>query len=434
MSCPRVAAARCLSAVLEGQSLSRQLPVEEKQLPENQRSLYRELCYGTLRHYWRLEGALKPCFSKGLKRRDNDVRMLIYIGAYQLFYTRIPPHAAINSAVDGCKKLKKKWAAGLCNAILRRCQRDGDVLFESLPADAASGHPGWLYKSIKRAWPEQASAVFDANNSHPPMCLRINRQQGSREAYLESLANANIGAIACRYAPMGIRLDAPCAVDALPAFFEGAVSVQDEAAQLCTTLLDLQAGQRVLDACAAPGGKSGAILEAETNLDELIALDIDEGRLERVAENLQRLGMTAHYQVADAADPKAWWDGRHFDRILLDAPCSATGVLRRNPDIRLHRRASDIPELVALQGRIMDALWECLAPGGVMLYATCSVLPEENEHQVASFIQRHSDACYIALDVEWGIECKTGRQLLPSSEGADGFFYAKLVKAAARSD
>ncbi|WP_374973140.1 16S rRNA (cytosine(967)-C(5))-methyltransferase RsmB [Spongiibacter marinus] len=431
MSCPRVAAARCLVAVVDGQSLSRQIPLQEKSLPEKQRPLYRELCYGTLRRYWQLDAALKPCFSKGLKRKDSDIRMLIYIGAYQLFFTRIPPHAAISSAVEACKTLKKKWAAGLCNAILRRCQRDGEALFKDLPADAASAHPAWLYKAITRAWPEQASAVFEANNTHPPMCLRVNQQQHSRDAYLAKLSAADIDATTCQYAPMGLRLSSPCGVEALPEFFAGAVSVQDEAAQLCTRLLELQPGQRVLDACAAPGGKSGAILEAEPALQELVALDIDEGRLERVADNLQRLGLRAHYQVADAADPQAWWDSQAFDRILLDAPCSATGVLRRNPDIRLHRRASDIPELVSLQRRILDAMWQCLAPGGILVYATCSVLPEENEQQIADFLQRHDDAHSAALDVAWGIDRKVGRQLLPSNEGADGFFYAKLVKAAA---
>lgn len=434
MSCPRVAAARCIAAVLEGQSLSRQLAVEEQRLADNQRSLYRELCYGTLRQYWRLDAALKPCFSKGLKRRDNDVRMLIYIGAYQLFYTRIPPHAAINSAVEGCRTLKKKWAAGMCNAILRRCQRDAEALFAALPADAASAHPSWLFKAIKRAWPDQATAVFEANNQHPPMCLRVNRLRSSRDDYLAALTAAGIEASPCDHAPHGIRLAAPCAVEALPDFFEGSASVQDEAAQLCTGLLDLQPGQRVLDACAAPGGKSGAILEAQPEIGELLALDIEPQRLERVAENLHRLGLAANCQAADASNPEQWWDGQHFDRILLDAPCSATGVLRRNPDIRLHRRASDIAELVALQAKMMDALWACLAPGGILVYATCSVLPEENEHQLKHFLQRHSDAHCEPLKVDWGMDRSGGRQLLPSSEGADGFFYAKLVKASAADD
>ncbi len=428
MSCPRVAAARCLAAVLDGQSLSRQLPLEEKPLADNQRSLYRELCYGTLRQYWRLDAALKPCFSKGLKRRDDDVRMLIYIGAYQLFHTRIPAHAAINSAVDGCRALNKKWAAGLCNAILRRCQRDGEALFANLPAAAASGHPPWLYKAINTAWPEQASAVLAANNSHPPMCLRVNRLRGDRQQYLQQLAQADIAADACQFSPQGIRLGHAVGVDALPGFFDGAVSVQDEAAQLCTSLLDLQPGQRVLDACAAPGGKSGAILEAEPDLSELIALDIDATRLERIAENLHRLDLAANCQAADAARPEQWWDGKAFERILLDAPCSATGVLRRNPDIRLHRRASDIAELAVLQAQMLDALWGCLAPGGILLYATCSVLPEENEQQIRHFLQRHDDANCEALAVDWGLDREVGRQILPSQEGADGFFYAKLIK------
>ena len=428
MSCPRVAAARCLAAVRNGESLSRQLPIEERTLPDNQRPLYRELCYGTLRQFWRLDAALKPCFSKGLKHRDDDVRMLIYIGAYQLFHTRVPPHAAINSAVDGCRKLKKKWAAGMCNAILRRCQRDGEALFAGLPPAAASAHPEWLYKAITRAWPGQAEAVLAANNSPPPFCLRVNRLHADRDSYLQQLSAADISANCCDFAPLGLRLPQACSVDRLPGFNDGAVSVQDEAAQLCTTLLDLQPGQRVLDACAAPGGKSGAILETEPQLDSLLALDVDASRLTRIEENLERLGLRAACIAADAAKPDEWWDGQAFDRILLDAPCSATGVLRRNPDIRLHRRADDIPALAKLQSRILDALWECLAPGGLLLYATCSVLPQENEQQVQAFLKRQPKALAETIDADWGLDRGVGRQLLPSVDGPDGFFYAALRK------
>ncbi|MDX1505901.1 MAG: 16S rRNA (cytosine(967)-C(5))-methyltransferase RsmB [Spongiibacter sp.] len=431
MSCPRIAAAQCLAAIVgDGQSLSRQLTINETKLPENQRSLYRELCYGTLRQYWRLDAALKPCFSRPLKKRDLDIKMLVYVGAYQLFHTRVPHHAAINSCVEGARKLNKKWAAGMINAILRRCQREGNELFEGLSPAAASSHPQWLHKAISQAWPEAADQIFTANNSHPPFCLRVNAQHSDRDAYLDALRAEGIGASHCAFSARGLRLDQAVPVSSLPGFAEGSVSVQDEAAQLCTDLLDLAPGQRVLDACAAPGGKTCAILEAEPALDEVVALDVDGQRLERVEDNLERLGLRASCAVADASTTD-WWDGRHFDRILLDAPCSATGVLRRNPDIRLHRRAEDIAELAALQGKMLDALWQCLAPGGRLVYATCSVLPAENTSSVGAFLARHSDARHIEIKAPWGLNVEFGRQILPQTDGADGFFYAVLSKDAA---
>lgn len=428
MNCPRLAAAQCLSAVAGGQSLSRQLPITEQALPQQQRPLYRELCYGVLRHYWTLKAALKPCFAKPLKRKDQDIEMLVLVGAYQLRYTAVAPHAAINSCVEACRTVKKKWAAGMVNAILRRCQRDGDALFANLPPAAASAHPQWLYQAIHQAWPQRADAILAANNSHPPMCLRVNLRHGDRDAYRQLLKDAEIDASPCDYAPQGLRLHQPQPVSRLPGFAEGLASVQDEAAQLCTTLLELAPGQRVLDACAAPGGKTGAIIESEAELAEVVALDVEAGRLDRVGENLQRLGLSATLLCADAADTDSWWDGKPFDRILLDAPCSATGVIRRNPDIKLHRRETDIPALVELQQRILASLWPCLAPGGRLLYATCSVLPEENEQQVADFVSRHSDATLLPIDAPWGEDRPVGRQLFPSEGGADGFFYALLCK------
>lgn len=429
MSCPRLAAAQCLTAVANGQSLNRQLPINEQSLPNQQRPLYRELCYGVLRHYWTLKAALKPCFAKPLKRKDLDVEMLALVGAYQLRYTAVAPHAAINSGVEACRTVKKKWAAGMVNAILRRCQRDGDELFANLPPAAAASHPQWLYQAIKKAWPQQAEAILAANNSHPPMCLRVNARQSDRDRYLQTLNDAEIDANPCDFAPQGLRLHTPQPVNRLPGFAEGLASVQDEAAQLCTTLLELGPGQRVLDACAAPGGKTGAILETEANLSEVVALDVEDGRLDRVWDNLQRLGLSATLLCADATDTDSWWDGKPFDRILLDAPCSATGVIRRNPDIKLHRRADDIPALVALQRRILDALWQCLSPGGTLLYATCSVLPEENEQQVADFSTRHNDAAEAPIEASWGEARPAGRQLFPAVDGPDGFFYAVLHKS-----
>jgi len=429
MKCPRVAAARCLASIAqEGSSLSRQLPRGEQDLDPAQRPLYRELCYGTLRYYWRLDAGLKPLFSKGLKPKDSDVKMLILIGAYQLFYTRIPPHAAINSAVEGCRSLGKKWAAGMANAILRRCQREQDSLFKDLKPAAEAAFPAWLYQAIAQAWPDQLTGIMAASNAHPPFCLRLNRLHQDRDSYLQRLAEQEMNASPCEFAGYGIRLDKACAVDKLPGFADGHISVQDEAAQLCTELLDLHAGQRVLDACAAPGGKTGAILEAEPALAELVALDIDEQRLSRISDNLQRLQLNASLVAADAADLDSWWDGRHFDRILLDAPCSATGVIRRNPDIKLNRVVSDIAPLCRLQASLLDQLWQCLAPGGVFVYATCSLLPVENEAQISAFLSRQAEAELLPIAADWGVDRDGSRQLFPQEQGHDGFFYAVLRK------
>lgn len=429
-TCPRVAAARCLVTVIaEGHSLSRQLGRFESGLPAEQRPLYRELCYGSLRQYWRLKAALKPCFKKPLKAKDMDVEMLILIGAYQLFYTRIPAHAAINSAVEGCRALRKNWASGMANAILRNCQRRGEALFEKLPAAAQQGFPDWLYAAIARAWPDQAEAIFTASNSHPPFCLRVNQQHGSRDDYLSRLREQELAFETCQFAAMGVRLKQAVTTEKLPGFSAGDISVQDEAAQLCCELLDLQPGQRVLDACAAPGGKSCAILESEPSLAGLTAIELDGQRLERIEENLERLGLQAELICADAADTDNWWDGESFDRILLDAPCSATGVIRRNPDIRLHRRAEDIVELAKLQQRLLNALWPTLKSGGLLVYATCSILPDENEAVVTAFLRENGDAEIIPITAGYGIDRAGARQLFPQTQAHDGFFYAVLRKA-----
>ncbi|AKH68135.1 16S rRNA m(5)C-967 methyltransferase [Spongiibacter sp. IMCC21906] len=427
---PRQAAAKCLAAVLAGASLSRQLPIDEKPLKPEQRPLFRELCYGTLRHYWRLHAALMPLFKKPFKSKDDDIRLLVYIGVYQLFYTRVPSHAVINTTVDAAKALGKPWAAGLINALLRRCQREGEALFSNLKPAAATAHPDWLYKAIAESWPDHIEQITTANISHPPMCLRVNRQQYSVADYAQAMAAVEIDASPCDFANHGLRLHQPCGVDKLPEFESGAASVQDEAAQLCTTLLDLAPGQRVLDACAAPGGKSGAILEAQPELAELVALDIDDSRLARVESNLTRLSFNATLLAADATETDIWWDGEGFDRILLDAPCSATGVLRRNPDILLHRRANDIAALAQLQQQLLQALWVTLKPGGILVYATCSVLPQENSDTVVAFLADHADAELLPISADWGIPQAAGRQILPTKAGADGFFYAQLRRKA----
>lgn len=424
----RAAAARCLAAVAGGQSLARELPRAEQQLKPDQRALLRELCYGSLRQYWRLDGLVRPCLAKPFKPKDRDLFMLLCLGIYQLDHMRIPAHAAINVTVNACKALRKDWAKGLTNAVLRRYQRERETLSGQLSPAAQAAHPDWLFDAIHSAWPKQATAVLDANNQHPPLCLRNNSRHQTRADYLLALAAASIAAKPCAFARDGIRLEQAVDVRALPGFAEGRVSVQDESAQLCAELLSTEPGMRVLDACAAPGGKTGHLLETQPALD-LLALDHDSQRLERVADNLERLGLRAELKAGDAAEPEHWWDGRAFDRILLDAPCSATGVIRRNPDIKLHRRASDIAALADTQLRLLQALWPLLKSGGQLLYATCSVLPRENEQVIEAFLAQTTDVRGEPIDTHWGLPRTQGRQLLPENDSHDGFYYALLRKS-----
>jgi 16S rRNA (cytosine967-C5)-methyltransferase len=424
----RAVAAACLADVYKGGSLSQLLPLHEQKISERDRPLLRQLCYGVLRQYPRLAAMVKPLLKKPLKTKDQDIFMLMLLGIYQLSDTRIPDHAAINATVNACVGIKKKWAKGLLNGVLRQWQRQQQQLIDNLSVDEQVAHPLWLFDAINKAWPEQALDIMAANNQHPPMCLRVNKVQGSREDYQQQLSKEDIATSLCDFSSDGIRLHQPMPVTALPNFNSGAASVQDEAPQLCASLLSLAPGQRVLDACAAPGGKTCHLLEHEPALDTLIALDIDERRLEKVTENLSRLQLSAQLTCADAAKPELWWDKQPFDRILLDAPCSATGVIRRNPDIKLHRTPADITQLAKLQLKLLEALWPTLKPGGLLLYATCSVLPEENEKVVASFCNTADDAEHITIDADWGLKRDFGRQLFPSNNGPDGFYYALIQK------
>lgn len=428
----RARAARLLAQVFDGgqgASLAQLLPAESHALPRPDAALLQELCYGVCRFSPRFEVMLEHFVSKKLKARDNDIRALLYLGFYQLLITRIPDHAAIGSTVEACRELGKGWAKGLINGVLRNCQR------QSAPPQRWANdpryrysHPLWLYRALQTAWPDDAAATLDANNERGPMTLRVNQRQISRAAYLAALADAGIDARPCPYSPVGIELQKPCDPGDLPGFDRGQVSVQDEAAQLAAPLLDLQNTQRVLDACCAPGGKTCHLLEQRSDLRELVALDVDRSRLGRVEDNLARLQLRANLKTGDARAVTDWWDGEAFDRILLDAPCSATGVIRRHPDIKLLRRDSDIAKLAQLQSAMLAALWPTLAPGGLLLYATCSVLPAENEAVVAAFVEQTGDAQHCPLAVDWGRARPVGRQLFPQPQGHDGFYYALLQK------
>ncbi len=427
---PRLSAVSVLTRVSsEGQSLSSLLPHAFHNLPPERRALAQELCYGTLRWWFRLDALLARLLDKPLRAKDADVHCLLLCGLYQLEYMDIPPHAAVSETVAVTAALNKKWARGLTNAVLRRYQREKDALGKKLSGDpeARYAHPRWLVDALKQAWPEQWPAILEANNQRPPMTLRCARNHQGRETYLEELQEAGIEASGNPYAPDALTLQRPQDVESLPGFAQGRVSVQDAAAQLAARLLGHQAGMRVLDACAAPGGKTGHILELCSDI-ELTALDIEEKRLERVAENMSRLQLQARLLRGDAAKPESWWDGSPFDRILLDAPCSATGVIRRHPDIKLLRRPEDIDNLVSLQSTILNAMWPLLKPGGMLVYATCSVLPQENSEQLQHFLDTTADAQEKVLPAEWGYATTVGRQILPGQDGMDGFYYACIEK------
>ncbi|WP_455887984.1 16S rRNA (cytosine(967)-C(5))-methyltransferase RsmB [Pseudomonas rustica] len=431
---PRLAAARALAAVLSGKaSLNSSLPAQLDKVDERDRGLTQDLAFGTARWQPRLDLLAAQLLQKPFKAADADVQALLLVGLYQLFYTRIPAHAAIGETVGCADKLKKPWAKGLLNAVLRRAQREGEELLAGMERDPVvrTAHPRWLQKALKAFWPEQWEAICAANNAHPPMILRVNRRHHSRDAYLALLAEAGIGASACQYSRDGIVLAEACDVRGLPGFAEGWVSVQDEAAQLSADLLELAPGQRVLDACCAPGGKTCHLLEAEDGLAHMVAIDLEAKRLTRVRENLDRLQLDAELIACDARDTASWWDGKPFQRILLDAPCSATGVIRRHPDIKLTRQADDIPALAALQGELLDALWPTLEVGGMLLYATCSSLPTENTEVIGAFLARTPGARELDLATEAGLRQPHGRQLLAQEGGHDGFYYAKLIKIAA---
>ena len=434
---PRLAAAKALTAVLNGKaSLNSSLPLQLDKVEVRDRGLTQDLAFGTARWQPRLSALANKLLQKPFKAADADVEALLLVGLYQLLYTRIPAHAAIGETVGCADKLKKPWAKALLNAVLRNAQRESEALLAELERDPVvrTAHPRWLQISLKAFWPEQWEAICAANNAHPPMILRVNRRHHSRDAYLQLLVEAGIEAQPCTFSQDGIVLATACDVRNLPGFAEGWISVQDEAAQLAADLLDLAPGQRVLDACCAPGGKTCHILEVEPKLAGVVAVDLEAKRLVRVRENLERLGLSAELIAADGRDTATWWDGKPFQRILLDAPCSATGVIRRHPDIKLTRQPDDIAALATLQGELLDAMWPTLEVGGILLYATCSTLPTENTEVIEAFLARTPGARELDIAGQFGIKQPHGRQLLAQEGGHDGFYYAKLIKiAAARS-
>jgi 16S rRNA (cytosine967-C5)-methyltransferase len=397
------------------------------------RAAVRAITLGSIRWYLRLLPAVEALLVRA-SAVSPPMRSLLIAAAHQILYSRNPPELTTQAAVDAARLMKSARATGFINAVLRRFVRERAAVLQQVDLEEAArtAHPRWLIEALRAAWPADYTSILAANNEHPPMTLRLDLSRGTAAGYVEELAKVGIESHAIQWIASGVTLTRPLPVSDLPGFADGRVSVQDAGAQLAAQLLDLRPGMRVLDACAAPGGKTGHLLETATGDIQLTALDIDSERLARVGENLKRLRRTAQLLQGDASNPESFWDGQPFDRILVDAPCSATGVIRRHPDIKLLRRRSDIPELVREQLAILEAARRMLAPGGRLLYSTCSVLPEENEDLVGVFLADTSElkpaVIPSAAELAPGArERSVGLQLLPGSEaGTDGFYYACL--------
>ncbi len=435
----RAVAAQILLQVLDqGKSLSVLIPEQQGQIKGQDLPLLQEICFGVCRVLPRLELIIKQLLDKPLKGKTRIVHCLLLVGLYQLLYTRIPPHAAVDEAVNATKALKADSFRALLNAVLRRFLREREQILAVTDKHWQTLHPDWLVNKLKKAYPNWRE-IIEANNQKPPMWIRVNPQHCSVPNYRALLlAEQQLDSIPCLH-PQALRLAQPTAVQNLPHFNEGWVTVQDLHAQWSALLLAPQNGERILDACAAPGGKTTHILELAPHAN-VVALDVEAARLKRVHENLTRMGQQAVVICGDATQPDTWMphictDNKNsepksavqFDRILLDAPCSATGVIRRHPDIKWLRQETDIEQLVQLQARILSALWATLKPNGVLLYATCSLLPEENALQIERFLQQHADAILEELPFQQD-KSAVGFQFVPSEEGGDGFYYAKIRK------
>ena len=422
------------AVVTSGKSLDAALSAHEARVAKEDRALLRLLCYGTLRRHWRLQFWIAQLLNRPLKRKDSVINALLAIGLYQLTDTRIPDHAVVSQTVEASRLLRRPKLAGLLNAVMRRFLREDVASMVPEDAESVHDHPQWLIDAIESDWPDHSEAILAANNARAPMWLRVDGSRATAAEYVQRLHEAGLAAEAYDAIDGAVKLAEPVSVDELPGFSDGLVSVQDAAAQLAAPWLLNGRRRRVLDACAAPGGKSGHLLELGGAEIDLTCLDNDAKRLQTVEENLVRLGRSATLLCADASTPQSWWDGGVFDAILLDAPCSATGVIRRHPDIKLLRRASDIASLAGLQRSLLDSLWPLLAPGGRLLYVTCSTLAAENDEVVGPFTEAMADAreddALQNNNIRDVMQRKAyGFQVLPGTADMDGFYYACLEKA-----
>lgn len=419
-------ASATIGSVLSGRNLDSELILLWRRHPAltiQQRAVIQDVCFGTLRFLGYLDALLQGLLDKPLQ--DERLRCLLRAALYQLEYTRAAPYAVVDHAVQVCEQMRLPAAKSLVNAVLRGfLRRRAPLAAAARRQDTGRfSHPQWWIDKLRRQYPGNYATVLETGNLRPPLTLRVNRRRISVEAYLEQLARAAIHAQ--KIDDGAVLLEQPRPVDRIPGFADGLVSVQDAAAQRAAPLLQAKEGMRVLDACAAPGGKTAHILEL-ADVD-LVAVDNSVARLERVCANLARLGLRARVLCGDAEKPDGWWDGVPFDRILADVPCSASGVVRRHPDIKWLRRESDVRQFAQQQQRILDALWRLLASDGKLLYATCSVFHEENQLQIAQFLERHHDAQSLTLPGADTQNQQATGQLLPD-ERHDGFFYALLAK------
>jgi len=426
-----VAAHVLRDVVDQGRSLDRTLETESERLDAAQKPALHEMTYGGLRFYNYLDGLLELLIDKPIRRKDRMVHFLLVVGLYQIKFMRTPDHAAVNQTVKGLAASKQSWAKGLVNGVLRRFLREvesnrlAELESKLTPAQSVA-FPDFFYTAILEAWPDLSAQIFDASNQKPPLTLRINRQKTKREDYLKLLVEKKIEAVETKDSELGVVISQPRPVSELPMFSEGWVSVQDESAQLCTEAMQLEKNLRMLDGCAAPGGKTCAMLESEPSLN-MTAVDLPE-RVFSIEQNLERLGLNAIVRDMGLEEYSDWWDEQPWDRILLDVPCSGSGVIRRHPDIRHRRQPGDLERFASQQLELLKTAWVMLAEHGVLLYVTCSLLPQENDGVISAFLEKESGVEVRPLPSVGGLATQHGRQRLPGIHEGDGFYYCLLAK------
>ncbi|MCX7120357.1 MAG: 16S rRNA (cytosine(967)-C(5))-methyltransferase RsmB [Gammaproteobacteria bacterium] len=418
-------------------SLSEAFLIPELKPKDDDRAFVKEICFGTLRYWIQLQAILKELLETPLKKEDKDIECLLCVGLYQLIYMHVPHYALVNETVTATRILKKSWASGLVNKILRMAisaqsperQRAESVITKSITAQYS--HPNWIIDKIKSAWPTHWENILNANNQKAPLFLRVNQTKIPFKEYLKILNDHKINHTCVTGLSHGIQLENPMPVENIPGFKNGLFSVQDASGQKVVAYCDIHPEHHVLDACAAPGSKTTHILETCPSVKKLIALDLHKKRLSKVAENIKRLQLpTENVQLiaANACDVNDWWDGELFDRILLDAPCSASGVIRRHPDIKLLRKKTDIKNLAEQQLKMLETLWPLLKKSGKLIYSTCSIFPDENENVIAKFLSSHPDANTSPINNPWGENLKYGQQVITGTQNRDGFYYCVIQK------